>query len=356
MLDSGEPGPAPQPSASTMPGAWRCLWTDSPVAIALLDADRRYRSANPAFCRLLGVDEDELKRWPYERIGHAGDLDIELDAFVRLATGTPTTSYRRRYLTAHGTEVTVGVQLTPGPDGGVLQFVTPDSAPPPPAATVRAWASLAEIGAALAHDAQEPVRVISSHLSVLAERLPGNLEPRLRASLDTAGAAALRMRRQLRGLVHYARLGSPVVDAGPVTLDLILATALEEDFADQPAITLNAGVALHCDRRQAAAALRQLLANSVAFARSGIAPMVDISTALIDGVPTLSVSDNGRGIDLADQPRLFRLFATLGRGDEHGAGIGLALCRAVAEGHGGRAWLDSHPGRGTRVHLSFPST
>ena len=60
------------------------------------------------------------------------------------------------------------------------------------------------------------------------------------------------------------------------------------------------------------------------------------------------------GIESADQQRLFRLFATLGRSDEHGAGVGLALCRAIAEGHGGRAWLDSQPGRGTAVHLSFP--
>ena len=196
--------------------------------------------------------------------------------------------------------------------------------------------------------------MISSHLSVLAERLPADLEPRVRASLDTAIAASLRLRRQLRGLVLYARLGTPVVDDEPVALDLILATALEAGFAEPPAIQVTTGIALRCDRGQVALALRQLIANAVAFATPSTSPVIQVSTALIDGIPTLSVADHGRGIDPTDQPRLFRLFATLGRGDEHGAGVGLAICRAVAEGHGGRTWLDSQPGQGTTVHLSFP--
>ena len=339
---------------STMDTWWQHLWTASPVAIALLGEDRRYQAANPAFCRLLGVDEDGLKSWPYERITHADDLDAELDAVVRLAAGAPSASYRRRYLTVHGTDVTASVQLCPGPAGGTLQFVTPDSSPVAPASTTRAWTSLAEIGAALSHDAQEPARMISSHLSVLAERLPADLDPRLRAGLDTSIAASLRLRRQLRGLVQYARLGKPIIDDVPVALDHILATALEEGFVAPPAIQVTADIALHCDRGQVALALRHLLANAVAFALPGTPPAVHVSTALVGSVPTLSVSDQGRGIAAADQPRLFRLLATLGRSDEYGAGVGLALCRAVAEGHGGRAWLDSQPDRGTTVHLSFP--
>ncbi len=346
----------PEPQSANDPW-WQCLWTSSPVAIALLGADRRYQAANPAFCRLLGVDEDELKSWPYERLCPTDDLDAELDAVVRLAAGAPSTSYQRHYHTTYGTDVATSVQLCPGPTGGFLQFVTLGSKPAPAAATARAWTSLAEIGAALSHDAQEPVRMISSHLSELAERLPADLEPRVRASLDTAVAASLRLRRQLRGLVPYARLGSPLVDDEPVPLDHILATALEDGFAEPPAVQVTAaGIALRCDRGQVALALRQLIANAVAFAIPGTPPGVLVSSALINGIPTLSVSDHGRGIAPTDQARLFRLFATLGRGDEHGAGVGLAFCRAVAEGHGGRAWLDSQPGQGTTVHLSFPRT
>jgi signal transduction histidine kinase len=331
------------------------VWSGSPVAIAVLDADRRYQAANPAFCRLLEVDEDELKRWPYERVSAADDLDPELDAFVRLAEGAPSTSYRRRYHTARGAEIPAVVHLCPGPAGGTLQFVIPDAVASPARPVVRAWTSLAEIGAALAHDAQEPVRVLGSHLSVLEERLPPDLEPRVRASLETAAAAAQRLRHQLRGLVQFARLGSPVIDPAPVGLEPLLALALQEGVAEAPVIEIHAGVALRCDRHQVAQALAHLLRNSVAFARAEAPPAVRIASSLVAGHPTLSVADNGRGIEPADQPRLFRLFSTLRRDGKHGAGVGLALCRAVAEGHGGRAWLESLPGSGTTVHLSFPN-
>ncbi|MBA3938296.1 MAG: sensor histidine kinase, partial [Planctomycetes bacterium] len=108
-----------------------------------------------------------------------------------------------------------------------------------------------------------------------------------------------------------------------------------------------------CAARQVALALAHLLGNAAAFALPGTPAQAVISLAHADGMAVLSVADRGRGIEPRDQAHLFRLFATGGRGPEYGAGVGLAICRAVAEGHGGRAWLESAPGRGTTVHLSF---
>ena len=339
-----------QDGAELAVGWWSRLWSESTVALAVLDADHRYRAVNPAFCRLLGADEATLRGWSYERIGHPLDLDAELDALVRIAGGAASAHYDRRFRPARGAEFAAAVELCAGPDG-ILQRVQPHTAAAPPAADAQAWQRLAELGGALSHDAQEPVRMASVHLSIIAERLAGGGD--IRASLTSASAATARVQRQLRALVDSARLGPAVCDGAVPLAGLVAAARALLPAETQVAVTDATSGTLRCAAQQVALALAQLLANAAAFALPGTPAQAVISLARADGMAVLSVADRGRGIEARDQARLFRLFATGGRGPEHGAGVGLALCRAVAEGHGGRAWLESAPGRGTTVNLSF---
>ena len=63
-----------------------------------------------------------------------------------------------------------------------------------------------------------------------------------------------------------------------------------------------------------------------------------------------TVEDNGIGIAPEHVPRLFQIFKRLHTQDQYpGSGIGLALCRKIVTLHGGRIWMESEPGTGTRV-------
>ncbi len=115
------------------------LWNVLPVGLALLGPDQRYLAVNPALCRLLAADEDTLRSWSYERIGHPLDLDVELDALVRLSAGAPTASYRRRFRTLRGGEFAAEVICCPQPGQVILLAGHPRRFPGPELPRQRAF-------------------------------------------------------------------------------------------------------------------------------------------------------------------------------------------------------------------------
>ena len=99
---------------------------------------------------------------------------------------------------------------------------------------------------------------------------------------------------------------------------------------------------------------QNLLENAVKF-RSPANPRIHVSAVRGEGDWTISVADNGIGIEPQHAEQVFRLFRRL-QGDQYeGTGIGLAICRKIIERHGGRIWVESHPGEGAKFCFTLPA-
>jgi two-component system sensor histidine kinase ChvG len=98
-------------------------------------------------------------------------------------------------------------------------------------------------------------------------------------------------------------------------------------------------------------ALTNLLENAASFA--GAAGKVTVTISVVDGQVTLAVSDDGPGIAPEDLSHVFERFFTTRRHDR-GTGLGLALVRAIVEGHGGAVKVHSQPGHGATFTATFP--
>ncbi len=101
--------------------------------------------------------------------------------------------------------------------------------------------------------------------------------------------------------------------------------------------------------------LYNLLSNAIKFTPDG--GHITVSATRIDGYVRLTVADTGMGIAPEDQERIFEEFQQLDTGPGRrfeGTGLGLALTRRLTELHGGRIWLESEVGRGSRFHVELP--
>ena len=102
--------------------------------------------------------------------------------------------------------------------------------------------------------------------------------------------------------------------------------------------------------------LRQVFENLVRNAREAMEgqeapPRVEVSVERLAGNAEVRVTDNGPGIAPENLQRIFQPFvSTKGKG----MGLGLAICREIVEGHGGRMDVDSTPGEGTTFLVTLP--
>src|SRR5437588_12422125 len=101
--------------------------------------------------------------------------------------------------------------------------------------------------------------------------------------------------------------------------------------------------------------MQNLLSNALKFHRDGVAPVVRVSAEVNGSVASIAVADNGIGLEEQYAERIFKVFERLhGRGVYPGTGIGLALCRKIAERHGGTVTVQSMLGEGSTFVVTLP--
>jgi signal transduction histidine kinase len=214
--------------------------------------------------------------------------------------------------------------------------------------------------ALISHEVRTPLASIQGYLELLLDDLPV-VEPRHRrfaSSIQTNVERLVRLIDQLL-LTATATGGDLVLRRERIDLRALTTAVIDgvRPLADSGGVTLvahDAGPAwFEGDRALLTQAVDNLVRNGVRYTAAG--GHVDVT---VTGAPvTVEVVDTGVGIPYDEQGRVFDRFFRGGHAELHavpGAGLGLALVKAVAEAHGGHIDLASTPGLGTRVALAFP--
>ncbi|HVE45793.1 MAG TPA: ATP-binding protein [Acidimicrobiales bacterium] len=208
------------------------------------------------------------------------------------------------------------------------------------------------------HDLQDPLRVISGFIELLADRL-GDDDPQAREWMSRVSSTAERMSALISDLLVYARAGVDPAPLEPVDLDAALHTALqnlsqgpEDRPVDLRRTPLGYAMGSAPDLTQV---FQNLVGNAIKFHEPDVAPVVELSSRQQDGMVTVSVRDHGRGVPNDRLEQVFQVFERL-EGDPYpGTGLGLAVCRKVVERAGGRIWMESNDDCGVTVRFTLPA-
>ncbi len=216
-------------------------------------------------------------------------------------------------------------------------------------------AELQQFSYAASHDLKEPLRSVSTYAQLLQRHYAEDEHACEFTSFIVDGVN--RMNTLIDSLLTYSRTGGPVRRTA-VNLNSVVQWALlnlERSVRESEAqIVFGDLPEVLADESQMVQLFQNLLSNSLKY-RSSEIPRIEVSSQETEGVHTISVRDNGIGIDPAYQKQIFTAFKRLHGREVPGTGLGLALCRKIIEGHGGRIWVESDGKEGSVFKFTLPT-
>ena len=219
---------------------------------------------------------------------------------------------------------------------------------------------LEQFANAASHDLQEPLRTITSYISLIRDRYADTLDDSAREFIHFAIDGAERMRRLIDDLLEYSRIATQSGTFEPVNCNDVLTATLEN--LDQA--IKQAGAMVECselpeikgDESQLSRMFQNLIGNALKF-RGQTEPHIRVWAELHGDQWVFSVQDNGIGIAPDYQPHIFGMFTRLhSKSRYEGTGIGLALCNKIAQRHGGRLWVESEVDKGSTFRFGIPAS
>jgi PAS domain S-box-containing protein len=359
---------------------FRSLIENASDVIAILDADGVIRYESPALERVLGYRVEEMvgtnafdsiheddQGTVAEKFAHALEAPgrvVSLEYRFRHRDGT------WRYLESNGCNL-----LDHPAVGGIVvnsrditeRKVAEEALAAQARELRRSNQELEQFAYVASHDLQEPLRKIQAFGDRLQGRYAAELGERGADYLQRMQGAAGRMQVLIQDLLSFSRVSTKARPFVPVEL----ATVADEVISDLQAriqatggrVETEALPTLRADRTQMRQLLQNLVGNALKFHREGVSPVVRIEGRTTggngSGAPRgveIRVADNGIGFDEKYLDRIFDPFQRLhGRSEYEGTGMGLAICRKIAERHGGGITAHSTPGRGTTFIVTLPA-
>ncbi|MDH4212120.1 MAG: PAS domain S-box protein [candidate division WOR-3 bacterium] len=211
----------------------------------------------------------------------------------------------------------------------------------------------------VSHDLRAPLRAMEGFASALLEDYAEKLDETGRDYAHRVVSAAQHMDILIQDLLAYSRLSRSALKPNAVSLDGVLGEVMHQLSSDIQKMDAQIRVErplpeVMGDHATLVQVLSNLLSNAIKFVEPDVKPKVNIWAETLSSRVRLWVEDAGIGIAPEYHDRIFRIFERLQGMDAYpGTGVGLAIVKKGLERMGGKAGVDSAPGRGSKFWVEL---
>jgi len=209
------------------------------------------------------------------------------------------------------------------------------------------------------HDLQAPLRSIINFSQILNKKLQGSITEENQEYLSFVISSGKNMKSLIHDLLTFSRLGTTARTISDINIhNFLAATVLElnKDIEEKNALVEFGELPeiVRGDRIKLKQLFQNLIHNAVKFVVAPNIPKVIVESKETPDHWLFSITDNGIGIDPDYHKKIFNMFYKLhARSDYEGTGMGLAICKKIAELHGGDIWIEPQEQQGTRFVISI---
>jgi PAS domain S-box-containing protein len=324
------------------------------VGLTITSPEKGWIRINDCLCRMLEYSEQALYHMTWTELTHPEDLAADVEQFEKLlANETNGYALEKRFVSRTGKIIpTKLVVRSVRKANGELDYVVAmvediTEYKQAEAELKRSNADLEQFAYAVSHDMRQPLRMVTSYLSLIESALAGSLNEETQQFLDFAVNGAKRMDAMILSLLDYSRVGrkseAKTLISSKFSLDEALAFLNPELSACCGKIKVTGDwPELFASRDELTRLLQNLIGNALKYHEENQAPQVHIHGMTRADSLRVEVRDQGIGIEPSQMDRLFKVFSRLqARSRFEGTGVGLALCRKIVEHHGGTIGVES---------------